>query len=83
MLKVFLSKALQKAEYSNLAPERMQNWTATNTDKNHQSFDGNGKCAKMKTIRQEFRKSQFNFKHDKPHDFAIWSVSISLSFPGD
>lgn len=33
----------------------------------------------MKTIRQEFRKSQFNFKHDKPHDFAIWSVSISLS----
>lgn len=30
----------------------------------------------MDVIRNEFKKSQFNFTHDKPEDFAVWAVSI-------
>lgn len=29
----------------------------------------------METIRNEFKKNQFNFTHDKPEDFAVYSVS--------
>lgn len=38
-----------------------------------------GVCTKMKrAIQKEFQKSQFNFHHDKPHDFAIYAVSTPL-----
>ena len=28
-----------------------------------------------KTIRQEFKRYQFNFKFGKPQDFTVWAVS--------